>query len=203
MSGLIGATNQFAHDFSSPPANIQGLIVSIYDIGCAFGCLLNFRFGENLGRKPMILAGGSLMIFGTILLGSSTTLAQLLVGRIMTGIGKGFNSSTIPMYQSELCKPGNRGRLLSAQGTVTIAGLCVAYWVDFGMSFVDGPAQWRFPISFQAFFAIALVLQMVCLPETPRYLLQKGRVVEAATRQRCDCAEPTSHPPAPPDRDEH
>lgn len=59
------------------------------------------------------------MIIGTILLGSSTTLAQLLVGRIVTGIGNGFNSSTIPMYQSEMCKPRNRGMLLSMQGTVT------------------------------------------------------------------------------------
>jgi len=53
------------------------------------------------------------MIIGTILLGSSTTFAQLLVGRIVTGIGNGFNSSTIPMYQSEVCNPGNRSILLS------------------------------------------------------------------------------------------
>jgi MFS family permease len=122
----------------------------------------------------MILAGGTAMIIGTILLGSSTTLAQLLIGRIVTGIGNGFNSSTIPMYQSEMCKPRNRGILLSMQGTVTIIGLCIAYWLDFGLSFAKGPIQWRLPISFQAFFAICLVLQMLPLPETPRYLIEKG-----------------------------
>ncbi|RDW64099.1 hypothetical protein BP5796_10601 [Coleophoma crateriformis] len=120
------------------------------------------------------------MIIGTILLGSSTTLAQLLVGRIVTGVGNGFNSSTIPMYQSELCRPGNRGILLSMQGTITIVGPCIAYWLDFGLSFVAGPVQWRLPISFQAFFATCLVLQMLSLPETPRYLIEKGRNTEAA-----------------------
>jgi hypothetical protein len=78
------------------------------------------------------------------------------------------------MYQSEMCKPGNRGILLSMQGTITIVGLCIAYWLDFGLSFAKGPIQWRLPISFQAFFAICLVLQMLPLPETPRYLVEKG-----------------------------
>ncbi|TVY57074.1 Sugar transporter STL1 [Lachnellula cervina] len=180
MSGLIGADNQFGRDFNSPDPKMQGIIVSIYDIGCAAGCLFAFFFGERFGRKSMILAGGVTMVIGTVLLGSSTTLAQLLVGRIVTGVGNGFNSSTIPMYQSEMCKPKNRGILLCMQGTITIVGLCIAYWLDFGLSFVSGPVQWRFPISFQAFFAIALVLQTLPLPETPRYLIEKGRVTEAS-----------------------
>lgn len=79
--------------------------------------------------------------------------------------------------------------LLSLQGTVTIVGLCIAYWLDFGFryaiksvldycmpnrnvsSYIDGSVQWRFPIAFQAVFAILLVLQMLPLPETPRYLV--------------------------------
>lgn len=99
----------------------------------------------------MIVAGGTTMIIGTIILGSATTLAQLLVGRVVTGIGNGFNSSTVPVYQSEMSKPEIRGTLLCAQGTVTILGLCIAYWLDYGLSFVNGPAQWRFPISFREF----------------------------------------------------
>lgn len=127
MSGLIGADNQFALDFHKPNPKMQGIITSIYDIGCAVGCLFTFFLGEHFGRRNMILAGGITMIVGTVLLGSATTQAQLLVGRIVTGVGNGFNSSTIPMYQSEMCKPGNRGVLLSLQGTVTIVGLCIAY----------------------------------------------------------------------------
>lgn len=120
------------------------------------------------------------MIVGTIILASSTTLAQLLVGRIVTGIGNGFNSSNIPAYQSELCGAKNRGMLLSLQGVVTIVGLCIAYWLDYGLSFTTGGIQWRFPIAFQGFFAICLVLQMLSLPETPRYLVLKGEMEKAS-----------------------
>jgi len=76
----------------------------------------------------MIIAGGTIMIIGTAVLTSSTTVAQLLVGRIVTGIGNGFNSSNIPAYQSEHCDAKTRGMLLSLQGVVTIVGLCIAYW---------------------------------------------------------------------------
>lgn len=84
-----------------------------------------------------------------------------------------------------MARPEMRGMLLSAQGTVTIVGLCIAYWLDYGLSFVDSPAQWRFPISFQAFFAVCLVLQMLPLPDTPRWLCEQDRSDEAATVLAC------------------
>ncbi|KAI6869002.1 general substrate transporter [Hortaea werneckii] len=181
MSGLIGVdTNAFGQQFNEPDANMQGIITSIYDIGCAAGCLFCFFYGELFGRKVMIISGGSIMIIGTIFLGASYGIPQLLVGRIVTGVGNGINSSTVPAYQAEFAKPEHRGKLLCAQGTVTIVGLCIAYWLDYGLSFVDGGVQWRFPISFQAFFAIFLVLQMLPLPESPRWLVEKGRISEAS-----------------------
>lgn len=128
----------------------------------------------------MIIAGGSIMVIGTIILGASYSTACFLVGRIVTGFGNGINSSTVPAYQGEMSRPEIRGMLLSAQGTVTIIGLCIAYWLDYGLSFSDSPAQWRFPISFQAFFAVCLVLQMLSLPETPRWLCEQDRGDEAA-----------------------
>jgi MFS family permease len=153
--------------------------------------------GHWYGRKKMIMAGGSIMILGTILLGSSYSTAQFLVGRVVTGFGNGINSSTVPAYQSEMAKPEVRGRLLSAQGTVTIVGLCIAYWLDYGLSFVDSGAQWRFPISFQAFFAVCLVLQMIPLPDTPRWLCEQGRNDEAAAilaRLQVDQPADEKHP---------
>lgn len=80
-----------------------------------------------------------------------------------------------------MARPEHRGRLLSAQGTVTIVGLCIAYWIDYGLSFVESPVQWRFPISFQAFFAVCLVVQMLPLPDTPRWLCEQDRSDEAAS----------------------
>ncbi|KAJ7656218.1 general substrate transporter [Mycena rosella] len=180
MSGIIGADNQFGRDFGHPNPTTQGTIVAIYDIGCAVGSLVVFFFGEAIGRKRMILAGAATMLVGTAILTSSTTIAQLYVGRIVTGIGNGFNSSSIPVYQSETVSGKIRGALVCLNSTVTIVGLVIAYWLDYGMSFHAGPAQWRLPIGFQAVFALCLFLQCLVLPDSPRWLIAHGRADEGA-----------------------
>ncbi|KAJ4001194.1 general substrate transporter [Lentinula boryana] len=180
MSGIIGAENQFGHDFGNPDATTQGLIVAIYDIGCAVGSLIVFFWGERIGRKRMIMMGAATMIIGTAILTSSTTRAQLYVGRIVTGIGNGFNSSSIPVYQSETCGGAIRGALVCLNSTITIVGLVIAYWLDYGLSFVSGPVQWRLPIGFQAVFALCLFIQVAMLPDSPRWLLAHGYEEEAS-----------------------
>jgi MFS family permease len=57
-------------------------------IGCAAGCRFTFFSGERFARKNTIIVGGTTMMIGALLLGPSTTLAQLLLGRIVTGLGK-------------------------------------------------------------------------------------------------------------------
>lgn len=126
----------------------------------------------------MIMTGAITMIIGTAILTSSTTRTQLYVGRIVTGIGNGFNSSSIPVYQSETCGAHIRGSLVCLNSTITIVGLVIAYWLDYGMSFVSGPAQWRLPVGFQAFFAVCLLLQGMVLPDSPRWLIARGRIEE-------------------------
>ncbi|KAK7685451.1 hypothetical protein QCA50_011314 [Cerrena zonata] len=181
MSGIIGADNQFGRDFNHPNPGRQGTIVAIYDIGCAVGSLFAFFLGERIGRKRMIMTGAFVMLIGTAILTSSTTLAQLIVGRIVTGLGNGCNSSSIPMYQSETCGGEVRGTLVCLNSAVTIVGLVIAYWLDYGMSFIEGPIQWRLPIGFQAVFALCLLIQVSMLPDSPRWCMAHG-LKEEGTR---------------------
>ena len=128
MAGIIGADNRFGRDFNHPGPDMQGNITALYDIGCVLGSILCYFIGERYGRRTMLITGGSIMVVGAALLSSSTTIGQLIFGRIVTGIGNGMNSSTAPVYQSE-CSPAQiRGALLTMQGTVTILGVVIAYW---------------------------------------------------------------------------
>jgi MFS family permease len=128
MAGLVGADNRFGRDFNHPNANMQGNITALYDIGCVAGSIVCYFIGERLGRRTMLILGGSIMVIGAIILATSETVAQLIAGRIITGIGNGMNSSTAPVYLSECSPAAYRGALLTLQGTVTILGVVIAYW---------------------------------------------------------------------------
>ena len=104
-----------------------------------------------------------------------------MVGRFVTGIGTGIETSTVPMYQAELSEAHSRGRLVCSEPLFVGVGIVIAYFFDYGMSFVSYPPgiAWRLPISCQMIFAFIVVVLVFGLPESPRYCYQKGRNEEA------------------------
>ena len=77
-----------------------------------------------------------------------------MIARYITGIGTGIETSTVPMYQSELCDAERRGRLVSSEPLFVGVGIVIAYYFDYGMSFVEGGTAWRVPIACQVVFAL-------------------------------------------------
>lgn len=67
------------------------------------------------------------------------------------------------------------------EGALITCGVMLSYWIDFGMSFVDNQAAWRFPIAFQILFALIILAFVLELPESPRWLILKGKEDEAMT----------------------
>jgi MFS family permease len=107
MSGIIGG-DAFVQDFPqvNGDSNWQGFVVSIYAVGCFFGALFILTFGDKLGRRKAIFLGGIIMIIGVVIQlatvpPSHGATAQFIVGRFITGIGNGINTSTIPIWQAE------------------------------------------------------------------------------------------------------
>ncbi|KAM0723568.1 hypothetical protein Q7P37_000555 [Cladosporium fusiforme] len=178
LSGLL-QNPHFKDQFGDPNDVITGITVASYCLGALIGCVINFMVGDLLGRRYMIWLAMGLIIVGATLQTSSYTLAHLIVGRIITGFGTGIDSSTVPMYQSELSKREWRGRLVSWEILFIGIGIVLAYWIDYGFSFVEGPASWRTPIAIQLVFAIAVTFIVWGLPESPRWLAKRGRIDEA------------------------
>ncbi|KAL2106144.1 hypothetical protein VUR80DRAFT_7220 [Thermomyces stellatus] len=178
LSGIL-QNEDFLDQFNHPTDSETGIIVSCFNLGCLAGCFVNFIIGDFLGRRRAIWCGMVLVIIGAALQASAFSRAQLIVGRLLTGLGTGMKTSTVPMYQSELCDRSQRGKLVSAEVMFVGIGICIAYWFDFGMSYTAGPIAWRLPIAFQATFAILVVVLVFALPESPRWLYARGRQEEA------------------------
>jgi MFS family permease len=119
------------------------------------------------------------MVVGATLQASAFTLEHFIIGRIITGLGNGGNTSTVPMWQSETCSSHKRGKLVTIEGALITGGIMISYWVDFGLSFAPGSVAWRFPLAFQIVFCISILMFVMGLPESPRWLILKGRDEEA------------------------
>lgn len=185
MSGIISA-DPFMHYFPETYHNStwQGFVTAIYEIGCLMGAIAMLLFGDALGRRKGIIIGASIMIAGTTIQiaafkGHHAT-AQFIIGRVITGVGNGMNTATIPTYQAECSKTKNHGLLICIEGGIIAFGSLIAYWIDYGCSYGSDQFSWRFPIAFQILFALILLFGMIWLPESPRWLLTKDRHEEAA-----------------------
>ncbi|EME40962.1 hypothetical protein DOTSEDRAFT_91026 [Dothistroma septosporum NZE10] len=173
FSGIVGNTD-FRQTFGEPGSSLEGIIVSIYNLGAFSGCVINFFIGERLGRRLCMWVAMGWIIVGAILQTTAYSVPQILVARYVTGIGTGIETSTVPMYQSELCDADKRGRLVSSEPLFVGVGIVIAYFFDYGMSYVGGPTAWRVPIACQIIFAIIVIILVFGLPESPRWLYARG-----------------------------
>jgi len=107
VSGIVSAS-AFENDFPEVKGNstYEGFIVSIYAVGCFLGACFILAFGDKLGRRKSIFLGATVMIIGVVIqisavAPSSGATAQFIIGRCITGIGNGVNTSTVPTWQAE------------------------------------------------------------------------------------------------------
>ncbi|KAL5592359.1 hypothetical protein FOBRF1_013385 [Fusarium oxysporum] len=179
FGGLL-SNKPFLNTFNNPSSTIQGQIVATYDIGCIMGTIVSMLFGDKLGRKRSILIGCVILIVGAILQTSSYSLAHMIVGRIVAGIGNGMNTIAIPIWQAETASAHNRGKLIVLQLVTNIFGIVITNWMNYGFTYIpDSPISWRFPLGFQCFFAIITMALVFVSPESPRWLVMKDRITEA------------------------
>lgn len=184
MSGIIGS-DHFANVFEEVRNNatMQGLVTAIYEIGCLIGAMFILGVGDLLGRRKAMMLGGFIMIIGATIQVTSfpghAPLAQFIIGRVVTGVGNGINTSTIPTYQAECSKTSNRGLLICIEGGIIAFGTVIAYWIDYGCSYGSEDLSWRFPIAFQTIFGLVVCVSMIFLPESPRWLLTHERYEDA------------------------
>lgn len=120
--------------------------------------------------------GGFLMCVGAVVstaaFGPQWGLGQFVVGRVVSGLGNGANTATIPVWQSEASQAKNRGLLVCLEGAVIAVGTFIAYWLDFGFSYINSSVQWRFPVSVAPHGSLSATTSC-CLPE-PRNSFSTG-----------------------------
>ncbi|KAI9727370.1 MAG: hypothetical protein M1834_008441 [Cirrosporium novae-zelandiae] len=178
MSGVL-ISKDFLNRMNHPSTFMQGLMTSIYEIGCFFGCAGSLAFSERLGRKKPIIIGTILVIIGAVLQTASFERVQFIIGRIVAGLGTGLNTSIVPCWQAETLPAKRRERFGTMQYLLVCGGASTAYWMNYGLSYAGDVLAWRFPIAAQMIFAVFLLVIVPFMPESPRWLMVRDRPSEA------------------------
>ncbi|PPJ51921.1 hypothetical protein CBER1_09362 [Cercospora berteroae] len=164
-----------------PKVRMISFTVAAWNLGCFLSAMIAVFIGDRVGRRKMVIIGLALLLIGEVMQCASFVWGQFLAGRLIAGIGNGFNCATMPAWQAECTKAHRRGTLLMiSAGATTAAGMTMAYWVDFAFAWLEpSSAAWRVPIALQVgliFLAAGIVAFM---PESPRWLILQGREAQA------------------------
>ncbi|KIK55133.1 hypothetical protein GYMLUDRAFT_176156 [Collybiopsis luxurians FD-317 M1] len=174
---------------ASAKADFNGNIVSILQGGCFFGALGMGYFSGKFGRKPCLLASGVIYIVGSVIqsiagLGSSTStgLSVLYFSRFLGGIGVGMVSALVPSYVSECTPRKIRGRCTGMIQFANNIGIMLSYWVNYSAAknMASTDMQWRIPFIVQIVPGAIFLTAMLFQPESPRWLVEKGKYDQAA-----------------------
>ncbi|CZT08812.1 related to sugar transport protein STP1 [Rhynchosporium agropyri] len=170
MSGII--TGPYFKDYFNQPTKAEvGTMVAILEVGAFFSSLCVGRIGDIIGRRRTILYGSMIFFVGGGLQTLANGMPMMLLGRIIAGVGVGMLSTIVPVYQSEISPPHNRGKLACIEFTGNIFGYATSVWVDYFCSYINSDYSWRIPLLMQCIMGALLGIGSLVIVESPRWLL--------------------------------
>jgi SP family sugar:H+ symporter-like MFS transporter len=155
--------------------------------GCFFGAMSSFYISDTFGRKKALIIADMIFILGslvqTLCAIHTTSLTQLYIGRVIGGFGVGLVSAVVPTYIGENANKEIRGRCIGCMQLFNVTGICLSFFVNYGISLqitTLSSAKWRIPFALQMLPGAFLLVGIVFQNESPRWLVEKNRLEDAA-----------------------
>jgi sugar porter (SP) family MFS transporter len=158
-------------------ATMEEIVTSVVLVGAILGALGSGRLADMFGRRLLMIATAAVFLAGVLVTAFAPNIATLIAGRIVVGVGIGVASYLGPLYISEISPASKRGGLVALNQLLLTLGILISYFVDYALS---GSGAWRWMFGLAVVPAVALGVGMLFLPESPRWLVQKGRIAQAA-----------------------
>ncbi|KAJ2159023.1 Bifunctional purine biosynthesis protein PurH [Coemansia sp. RSA 552] len=155
---------------------LWGLVVGLTPLGAWAGSMFSGVVADRFGRKRMLMYNNAFFVAGALLTCTATSIAQLAIGRFVSGIGCGVAATVVSTYNSEVATVRTRGFMGGFQQLMILVGMFLSQAVSTGLS--NAPL-WRVLFSLSAAVAIAQTLLLLIIPESLKFLASKGRYEES------------------------
>lgn len=147
--------------------------------GAALGALLGGKLADALGRKGSLLVCGGLFFVGAIGTAIAPNVTVMIIMRIVLGFGVGAAAATVPLYLAEMAPAHRRGRMVTINELMIVTGQMLAFIMNALLDqLIDDPNVWRWMLGVAAIPAVALLVGMFFLPDSPRWYAVRGRLDE-------------------------
>ena len=174
--GVISGATQFIQQEFQVSDRVIEWIVSSMMLGAALGALGAGWMSAALGRKRSLILGAILFVLGSVLCGFAWSPNSLIVGRFILGLAIGIASFTAPLYLAEVAPEQIRGSMISLYQLMITVGILAAFLSDTAFSY---SGAWRWMLGIIAIPGVLFLLGVLALPDSPRWLIMKGRKKEA------------------------
>ena len=134
---------------------------------------------DLLGRRTGVVIGCSIMLVGVALICIGFHVALFIVGRLILGFGIAIAQGCAPLLIAELVHPQHRAVYSTIYNTLWYLGSLIGSWVSYGTSNMAGQWAWRVPCMLQAIPSLVQIVMIWTVPESPRWLISKGRAAQA------------------------
>ena len=151
--------------------------LNLWAIGGAF---LASLLADQLGRRRSFAVASCGFIVGVLCMASATSFVQLMLGRVLVGLGCGFGFAVDPVYIAEISPPHARGRLVTWSEIGTNIGILTGWIVGYALKDLEPDTSWRAMLGTGCVLpCVMLALVFFVMPESPRWLVRKDRKDEA------------------------
>ena len=178
-TGVIsGAIPFLQQDFGIDNSMVE-VVTSSGLIGAILGALFSGKVTDRLGRKPVILASAVIFAIGALWSGFAPDIYHLILSRLFLGVAIGVSSFAVPLYIAEISPARPRGRLVSMFQLMITIGVLTSYLSDLFFADEQDISCWRPMFYVGVIPAMILLVGVYFVPETPRWLMSKGRIDES------------------------
>ncbi|CCF36790.1 hypothetical protein CH063_08275 [Colletotrichum higginsianum] len=174
---LISGANLFLPADLGLTVKQNSLVNSAMPLGAVGGAIILSPCNEYFGRKMSIIISCILYTIGGALCAGAQNFGMIVSARVILGMGVGLEGGTVPVYVAETAERRIRGNVVSLYQLNIALGEVLGYAV--AAIFIHVPGNWRWILGSSLLFSTIMLIGMLFLPESPRYLMHKGRTLDA------------------------